>query len=118
MSGLYDYRWQQARAQFLRDHPLCALCEARGIVEAATVVDHVIPHKGDPVLFWNQANWQSLSKRCHDSRKQMLESGDKVPPHPSWGGAGKRSIELSLDRHAIPRRNSPHKIRLLNGHER
>lgn len=45
----------------------------RGIVEPATVVDHVIPHEGDEVLFWDESNWQSLCKTCHDSAKQTLE---------------------------------------------
>lgn len=46
MSGLYDYRWQKARLRFLRSNPLCAMCAKRGITKPATVVDHVIPHKG------------------------------------------------------------------------
>jgi 5-methylcytosine-specific restriction protein A len=30
------------------------------------VVDHVIPHKGDRALFWDEANnWQALCARCH-----------------------------------------------------
>ena len=40
---------------------------------AATVVDHIIPHKGDSDLFWDESNWQSLCKRCHDSFKQKEE---------------------------------------------
>ena len=38
------------------------MCDARGIVAAASVVDHVVPHKDDPVLFWDEANWQPLCK--------------------------------------------------------
>jgi 5-methylcytosine-specific restriction endonuclease McrA len=40
---------------------------------AATVVDHIIPHKGDRKLFWSRANWQPLCVSCHSSRKQRLE---------------------------------------------
>jgi 5-methylcytosine-specific restriction endonuclease McrA len=84
---LYDsVRWRKARARFLRAHPLCAMCEERGVTEAADLVDHRIPHMGDPALFWDEENWQSLSKRCHDSRKQMLESNRRIAPHRSWGG--------------------------------
>jgi hypothetical protein len=32
-------------------HPLCRMCEAEGKITVATIVDHVIPHKGDRVLF-------------------------------------------------------------------
>lgn len=38
----------------------------------ATVVDHIIPHRGDNKLFWDKSNWQSLCKRCHD-KKTMTE---------------------------------------------
>jgi 5-methylcytosine-specific restriction protein A len=49
------------------------MCERDGRVEAGTVVDHIQPHKGDPVLFWSQANWQTLCSTHHSSDKQMLE---------------------------------------------
>lgn len=39
----------------------------------ATVVDHVKPHRGDAVLFWDTTNLQSLCKLCHDSVKQRME---------------------------------------------
>lgn len=45
---------------------------------AATVVDHVIPHKGDLGLFWDLTNWQPLCKLCHDSVKQAQESGTTI----------------------------------------
>ena len=34
------------------------------------VVDHITPHNGDPALIWDQDNWQTLCKRCHDGRKR------------------------------------------------
>jgi 5-methylcytosine-specific restriction enzyme A len=40
---------------------------------AATVVDHVVPHKGDLELFWDQSNWQGVCKACHDSSKKLQE---------------------------------------------
>ena len=49
------------------------MCEARGRVEPATVVDHIIAHKGDLKLFWDSANWQPLCKPHHDGTKQQLE---------------------------------------------
>ncbi|WP_396957026.1 HNH endonuclease [Nitrosomonas sp.] len=69
----YGYRWQKAREGYLRKHPLCADHERRGRIVAATVVDHIIPHRGDSKLFWDSNNWQSLCKHCHDSHKQRLE---------------------------------------------
>lgn len=69
----YGYKWQQARAQFLREHPLCVMCDADGRVEAATVVDHITPHRGDQSLFWRRSNWQSLCSTHHSRDKQRAE---------------------------------------------
>jgi HNH endonuclease. len=69
----YGYKWQQARAQFLREHPLCVMCQAVGRVEAATVVDHVTPHRGDQSLFWRRSNWQPLCATHHSRDKQREE---------------------------------------------
>lgn len=44
-------------------------------MSAASVVDHIKPHKKDPALFWDQENWQALCKPCHDSVKQKEERG-------------------------------------------
>lgn len=59
------------RAQ-LAAFPLCVFCLARELTRAATVADHVTPHRGDDDLFWN-GPLQSLCKRCHDKRKQLEE---------------------------------------------
>ena len=64
----YDARWRKARALFLKQHPLCAECGKAGRLTPATVVDHIIPHRGDKALFWDEKNWQPLCKRCHDKK--------------------------------------------------
>jgi len=68
----YDSRWRKARKIFLSKHPLCVECLKNNIITAAEVVDHIKPHRGDKKLFWDESNWQSLCKRCHDS-KTMTE---------------------------------------------
>ena len=65
-------RWKNAARRFLKLHPLCVDCAELGAVEPATDVDHIIPHKGDPKLFWDRSNWQALCHRCH-SRKTAKE---------------------------------------------
>ena len=70
----YSAAWQRARAGFLRSHPLCTKHAAKGETVAASVVDHIVPHKGDKVLFWEHDNWQALCKPCHD-RKTATEDG-------------------------------------------
>lgn len=74
----YGSRWQKARIGFLRSHPLCVDHESRGLVVAATVVDHKIPHRGDQQLFWDKSNWQALCDHCHNSHKQRLEKSATV----------------------------------------
>lgn len=68
----YDRQWQKARSLFLKAHPLCEKCKAQGMLVKAIVVDHIIPHRGDEKLFWDEGNWQSLCKPCHD-KKTMTE---------------------------------------------
>lgn len=64
----YDKRWQRARARFLKQNPLCAECLRNHRTTPATVVDHIIPHRGNQRLFWDQTNWQPLCKKCHDHK--------------------------------------------------
>lgn len=70
----YGHAWRIARAQFLIEHPLCVMCYAAGIVTAATVVDHIKPHRGCMVLFWDRTNWQPLCATHHSSHKQRIEA--------------------------------------------
>ena len=64
----YGHKWRKAREGFLKAHPLCAHCEAQGRVTAATVVDHIDPHRGDMRKFWDAGNWQPLCKHHHDRK--------------------------------------------------
>jgi 5-methylcytosine-specific restriction enzyme A len=64
----YGPRWRRARAAYLARHPLCVLCREAGRLAPATAVDHVVPHRGDPILFWDESNWQGLCKPCHDAK--------------------------------------------------
>lgn len=71
----YDHRWQKTRKHYLSEHPLCVECAKLDKVVPATVVDHIVPHKGDTALFWDRGNWQALCARCHNSHKQRQEKG-------------------------------------------
>jgi 5-methylcytosine-specific restriction endonuclease McrA len=71
----YGYRWQKAREGWLNAHPLCAYCERLGRVSSGSVVDHIEPHRGDMVKFWDRRNWQTLCRPCHDSVKKAEEAG-------------------------------------------
>jgi len=64
--------WRRRRALQLKQHPLCVMCESRGVVTPATVADHVKPHRGD----WNSFRLgalQSLCSACHNAYKRRLD---------------------------------------------
>jgi 5-methylcytosine-specific restriction endonuclease McrA len=67
-ASVYGYRWQQARKEWLRKHPLCVKCQEERTVRVANEVDHIIPHRGDMTLFWARSNWQSLCKPHHSAK--------------------------------------------------
>ena len=69
----YTKQWERFRAAFLANNPLCEFCLAKGISRAARVVDHDIPHRGDPLLFWDNT-FTALCDRCHSHDKQRLEA--------------------------------------------
>lgn len=71
-------RWYRLRAHQLKLQPLCAHCKLKGKVEPATVVDHIIAHKGDLARFWDTTNLQSLCTSCHD-RKTRDEKEQAKP---------------------------------------
>lgn len=71
---LYNTRaWKQIRANQLNAKPLCEWCDRQGHVVRATIVDHVIPHRGDQALFFGTDNLASLCKPHHDGAKQQEE---------------------------------------------
>lgn len=86
----YGARWRRARSAYLARHPLCCCCKSNGRIVAASLVDHIEPHRGDMAKFWDSDNWQPLCERCHNSIKSVMEQRVE---------AGKASItDLMLDR--------------------
>ena len=81
----YNYRWVKYSHNYLSAHPLCVICEAKGKTTAATVVDHIVPHKGSQELFWDVSNHQSLCASCH-GRKTAREDG-------GFGNRKKKRVE-------------------------
>jgi 5-methylcytosine-specific restriction endonuclease McrA len=65
-------RWQRLRRLQLREHPLCKFCLEVGRVAPATVVDHIVPHRGDWTAFCT-GKLQSLCERCHKATKRQIE---------------------------------------------
>ena len=65
--------WHRLRAKQLRREPLCRMCRDDKEIVEAKVVDHIKPHKGDMVLFFDPMNLQSLCVHHHNSHKQRME---------------------------------------------
>lgn len=56
-------RWRGISKRFLVRYPYCFICGA-----PATVADHVIPHRGDMNLFYDEENLQPLCTRHHNAK--------------------------------------------------
>ena len=66
----YNYRWQKLKKLYLKKNPLCAQCLEEGRTVPAVAVDHIMPHRGDYRLFWDESNWQGLCTRHHNRKSQ------------------------------------------------
>lgn len=65
--------WQRIRRQRLAMEPHCRMCVAEGRQTAATVADHIKPHRGRCELFFDIANTQALCAPHHNREKQQIE---------------------------------------------
>jgi 5-methylcytosine-specific restriction enzyme A len=78
----YTAQWARASKAFRIQYPLCGMrpggqrpvmsqCFDDGRTTAAQQTDHVRPHRGDPILFWDREhNWQSLCRACGTRKSQ------------------------------------------------
>ena len=67
--------YRRRRAVFMAANPLCVECESKGVIEAATVLDHIKPvEQGGS--FHDADNWQALCVTCH-ARKSNRDKRDK-----------------------------------------
>lgn len=89
---LYNHSsWNRLRAAQLARDPWCADCLAKDIYTPATDVDHIEPHRGDPVKFF-AGRLQSLCHPCH-SRKTLKELKGRGPEKVlNVGGASVRDF--------------------------
>jgi len=76
----YTNDWVKASRAFRLANPLCRHCEREGRLTPTAVTDHIVPHKGDRELFWDQSNWQPLCKSCHDSKTAREDGPARAMP--------------------------------------
>lgn len=79
-----------AGQRYLEQFPIYDFHAGKGS-EPSQVTDHIIPHRGDPSLFWQEWNLQAVSKRQHDEKTARFDGG--------FRGAGSQSL---------PKRETPH----------
>lgn len=92
-------RWRKLRREiYLRDKFICQktgrLCTGRGNDPDAPIAHHIVAHKGDPELFWDRNNIETVCKEIHDSLIQREEKqgyqighsidGRPVDPNHPW----------------------------------
>ena len=67
--------WRNLRASVLQGSPLCAACDAVGLVTLAQMVDHIKPVRlgGE---FWDTENLQPLCNSCHASKSAKERNAD------------------------------------------
>jgi len=68
-------QWQALRRQQLTLLPFCAECLKAGKYTLASEVDHVVPHRNDPQLFFDPSNLQSLCHSCHSIKTAREDGG-------------------------------------------
>lgn len=72
--------WERRRQALFAEEPLCRMCLQRDEVTIADTADHVVPHRGDPELFWH-GELQPLCASCHSRLKQREELGAERPAY-------------------------------------
>lgn len=80
-------RWQDLREEALvRDGYQCqqtgVLLIGKHPAPDSPAVDHIEWHDGDPDLFWDLNNLQSVSKAWHDGEKQKQEHAERYGSRP------------------------------------
>lgn len=62
-----DDRWRKERDTFLKEHPLCTDCLAKGKVTPATSIHHIkSPFKNGEINWTLLYDWDNLISLCHE----------------------------------------------------
>ena len=72
---LNSARYRTRRKAHLEKNPLCVECQQKGKIRKGAILDHIIPHKGNSELFWDESNWQTMCWSCHSSKTNKYDGG-------------------------------------------
>ena len=78
----YTRRWRKIRDAYLAGHPLCEWCESKGLVTAATEVDHTVALADGGQI---DGALQSMCHPCH-MRKTALDEARRAARAPGPAG--------------------------------
>ena len=59
----YGSRWRKIRQLYIKDHPVCELCERKNILKPVEEVHHIVPLSQGGTH--REENLMSLCKSCH-----------------------------------------------------
>jgi hypothetical protein len=76
-NAYHSRRWDRIRRYQLQAEAYCRMCAGEGKVELGEHVDHIVPHKGDPNLFWDTNNLQTLC-RATITETRLAPSGSDI----------------------------------------
>ena len=71
-------RWRNRAKLQLTFFPTCSLCDEEGVVNAATIADHIDPPRGNETKFWF-GELRSVCKFHHDSVRQFEDKNGFRP---------------------------------------
>jgi 5-methylcytosine-specific restriction protein A len=64
-----EQRWVRLSARVRNEEPVCVECIRKGQTPRPTRhADHITPHRGDRVLFFDRSNVQGICANCHSAK--------------------------------------------------
>lgn len=84
----YGIEWRRVTRLWMEEDPQRQFCAACHLYAAPgdRAIDHIQPHRGDRVKFWDPANWQTMHIRCHNQKSAREKGGWRggvpAPPMP------------------------------------
>lgn len=66
--AMYNTNWVKYRIRFLHHNPQCYCCPNK-----SNIIDHIVPHKGNPELFWDITNFIPVCTTCHNTITALFD---------------------------------------------
>lgn len=94
--------WQRLRLSYLKAHPLCERCEAKGLTVPAEEIHHIIPIANElgytrmRRLAYDPRNLQALCRDCHHEIHEGMGSRSKTEVR----ARAKKEAENFMERYA------------------